>query len=279
MLWRTNFLSLPRLTDIFIFIQSLSNGRNSLQSTTGIAGSPRQTRPKIRKRASDATPTPHLDGSLPTVISRGAGFNESNRIASTALQDRSSSSKRVMAQLTNRNLYPPRNPITMAQVTKALHTCLALQETARTVHGKRPFFSILLAPDNETVLASCPSISHIRHSETELARMVADQFSEEYLWQCTMVATWEPCAMCAGTLYWANIGRLVYAAPETELRKLTGENNPENVGLDLPCRHVLGKGQKDIEVIGPVTEGGWDKKVVEASDRYWRPRLHGEQHA
>lgn len=77
--------------------------------------------------------------------------------------------------------------------------------------------------------------------------------------------------MCAGTLYWANIGRLVYGAAETDLRKLTGENNPENVGLDLPCREVLAKGQKDVEVIGPVTDGGWDKKVVEMCDRYWGP--------
>ena len=169
-------------------------------------------------------------------------------------------------------LYPARSPITAAQLNKALHTCLSLQETARTVHSKRPFFSILLAPDNETVIASCASISHVRHSETELARLSADQFSDAYLWQCTMVSTWEPCAMCAGSLYWANIGRLVYAAPETELRRLTGENNPENVGLDMPCRVVLSKGQKDIEVIGPVTEHGWDQKVVEFSDRYWGPR-------
>ena len=76
--------------------------------------------------------------------------------------------------------------------------------------------------------------------------------------------------MCTGTIYWAGIGRLVYAAPETELRKLTGDQNPENVGLDLPCREVLARGQKPIEVVGPVE--GWQERVVEAADRYWGPR-------
>lgn len=76
--------------------------------------------------------------------------------------------------------------------------------------------------------------------------------------------------MCTGTLYWANIGRLVYGAAETELRRLTGDGNPENVGLDLPCREVLERGQKEVEVIGPVVEGGWEERVVEYSDRYWR---------
>lgn len=165
-----------------------------------------------------------------------------------------------------------KNPITPTQLAKAVQSCLELQETARTIHGKRPFYSILLAPDNESIIASSASISHVRHSETQLARQAADQFSEDYLWKCTMVSTWEPCVMCTGTLYWANIGRLVYAAAETELRKLTGDNNRENVGLDLPCRNVLSKGQKDIEVIGPLVEQGWQKKVVEVSDRYWGPR-------
>ena len=174
-----------------------------------------------------------------------------------------------MAEQTNPR-YPARKPITQAQVDKALERCLELQETSRIVHHKRPFFSILLAPDNETIIASNASISHILHSETQLSRSAANQFADEYLWHCSLVSTFEPCAMCTGTLYWANIGRLIYAAPETELRKLTGDNNPENVGLDLPCRHVVSRGQKPIEVIGPLE--GWQEKVVEAADRYWGPR-------
>jgi hypothetical protein len=45
--------------------------------------------------------------------------------------------------------------------------------------------------------------------------------------------------MCAGTIYWAHIGRLVYLASESGLRKLTGKGNKENLTLDLPCRVVF----------------------------------------
>jgi NitT/TauT family transport system permease protein len=74
-----------------------------------------------------------------------------------------------------------------------------------------------------------------------------------YLWQCTLVTTVEPCAMCAGTQYWAHIGRLVYGMTESRLLQLTG-NHHENPTMDLPCRDVFARGQKAMEVIGPVPE-------------------------
>ena len=83
--------------------------------------------------------------------------------------------------------------------------------------------------------------------------------------------------MCTGTLYWANIGRLVYAASEEELNKLTGSGNGENMTMALPCREVLRRGQKEVEVIGPVK--GWEEKVVSESRKYWRPEevVHKER--
>jgi len=82
----------------------------------------------------------------------------------------------------------------------------------------------------------------------------------------TMYSSAEPCAMCAGAIYWAGIGRLVYALSEHRLRELTG-NHPENPTLDLPCREVFGSGQRSTEVVGPLLEdeaaavhaGVWDK--------------------
>jgi tRNA(Arg) A34 adenosine deaminase TadA len=70
---------------------------------------------------------------------------------------------------------------------------------------------------------------------------------------CTLVTTVEPCAMCAGTQYWAHIGRLVYGLSERACWQLTG-NHAENPTMDLPCRDVFGRGQKRIEVLGPVPE-------------------------
>ena len=73
--------------------------------------------------------------------------------------------------------------------------------------------------------------------------------------------------MCAGAIYWANIGRVVYGMTERRLLELTGSNE-QNPTFDLPCRNVFACGQKEIEVVGPfpeveveaaaVHEGYWD---------------------
>lgn len=162
----------------------------------------------------------------------------------------------------------PLTPLTPAQLDQGAARCLALQASAQDLHLKRPFVAILLAPDNETQLMSSLSLSHVRHAECELARNAADNYSWDYLAGCTMISTWEPCAMCAGTIYWAHIGRLVYLASEKTLQRLTGQGNSENLTLDLPCRQIFDAGQTKVEVIGPLTDG-WEEKVAEDSGRYW----------
>ena len=59
--------------------------------------------------------------------------------------------------------------------------------------------------------------------------------------------------MCAGAIYWANIGTVAYAMTEKRLLELTGSDE-QNPTFDLPCRDVFSKGQKDITVIGPLPE-------------------------
>ncbi|KAJ5109092.1 CMP/dCMP deaminase zinc-binding [Penicillium angulare] len=160
-------------------------------------------------------------------------------------------------------------PLTPPQLSAAASSVLNLQSTAQDLHSKRPFSALLLAPDNETVLMTSLSLSHVRHAECELARNAADNYAWDYLAGCTMVSTWEPCAMCAGTIYWAHIGRLVYLASEKALQDVIGDGNEENLTLDLPCREVFERGQSLVEVVGPVVEGGWEEKVVMDSRRYW----------
>jgi tRNA(Arg) A34 adenosine deaminase TadA len=55
--------------------------------------------------------------------------------------------------------------------------------------------------------------------------------------------------MCAGAIYWAGIGRLVYGLSEHRLKELTG-NHPENPTLDLPCRQVFASGQRSTKSSG-----------------------------
>jgi tRNA(Arg) A34 adenosine deaminase TadA len=70
---------------------------------------------------------------------------------------------------------------------------------------------------------------------------------------CALYTSAEPCCMCAGAMYWAGIGRLVYGLSERRLKTITG-NHAENPTLDLPCRTVFAAGQRHVEVIGPLLE-------------------------
>lgn len=80
--------------------------------------------------------------------------------------------------------------------------------------------------------------------------------------------------MCAATCYWANIGRVVYAASEEKLLELTGKGNEENFTLAWPCKDLFEKGQKDVQIWGPVA--GMQEEVVEESDKYWKPIREGK---
>jgi len=136
------------------------------------------------------------------------------------------------------------------QVMRHLARANAVAQRARGL-GRHPFGAILVAPDGETVLAEQGNVDTVNHAEAVLARTAALNFAPDYLWQCTLVTTVEPCAMCAATQYWANIGRVVYGMAESRLLALTG-NHGENPTLDLPCRDVFARGQKPVQVIGPV---------------------------
>ena len=127
-------------------------------------------------------------------------------------------------------------------------------EVAReaAAHGHHPFGAVLVGPDDR-ILMRQGNIDTLRHAETELARRAAAAYPADFLWTCTLVSTGEPCAMCTGTLYWANIGRLVYGFEEAKLLALTGDH-AENPTMSLSSRTVLDSGQKKIEVFGPFPE-------------------------
>jgi tRNA(Arg) A34 adenosine deaminase TadA len=170
------------------------------------------------------------------------------------------------AQAAEPTLFPLRTPPTPAQITTNLQACLSLQRHAVT-HSKRPFAALLIAPDNSTQLLTHFSMDQVNHAESCLARLAYAHYPKEYLWQCTLYSTWEPCAMCTATIYWAHIGCVVYAASNEELAKLTGAGNRENFTMKWHCREVLDGAQKDVWVVGPVE--GVQEVVVRESDVYW----------
>ena len=126
-----------------------------------------------------------------------------------------------------------------------------------TTHGNHPFGAILVDVDGKVLLevenGYLPARDGTAHAERLLATEACRTLDAEERGKATLYSSAEPCAMCAGAIYWAGIGRVVYGLSEHRLRGLTG-NHPENPTLALPCREVFASGQRSTEVVGPLLE-------------------------
>lgn len=123
--------------------------------------------------------------------------------------------------------------------------------------GNTPFGALLVDKDGRILMEQGNvEITEHRctgHAETALMERASRTYTSDFLWNCTLYTTAEPCAMCAGAMYWGNLGRVVYGISEKELLVITGDD-PQNPTFDLPCREIFARGQKRIEVIGPFPE-------------------------
>lgn len=155
---------------------------------------------------------------------------------------------------------------TLAQIIRHLRYANQIALRAASF-GHHPFGATLVAPDHETILLSQGNVDTVNHAESVLIRTATTNFDPDYLWHCTLYTTVEPCAMCAATQYWGNVGRLVYGLSEARLLALTG-NHPENPTLDLPCREIFQRGQKAIVVTGPVAEV--EAEIANLHQAFWQ---------
>lgn len=132
-----------------------------------------------------------------------------------------------------------------------LRRCIEISKDSRA-HGNAPFGALLVDKDGN-ILMEQENIEITEkvctgYAEATLAARASHEYSKAFLWDCTLYTTAVPCAMCAGAIYWANIGRVAYGMTERRLLELTGSNE-QNHTFDLPCRNVFACGQKEIEVV------------------------------
>jgi tRNA(Arg) A34 adenosine deaminase TadA len=134
-----------------------------------------------------------------------------------------------------------------------LLAAIDLAQQARD-NGNHPFGALLVDAAGKVVVESENTVVTGRdctgHAETNVVRVASERFDPEFLQGCTLYTSTEPCAMCAGAIFWANVRRVVFALSEQDLRGIAG-GNPENMTLAIPCREIFARGDHKVEVSGP----------------------------
>jgi tRNA(Arg) A34 adenosine deaminase TadA len=122
--------------------------------------------------------------------------------------------------------------------------------------GNHPFGAVLVDEQGHILMEAENTVVTEKdctgHAETNLMRQASRKYDSDFLARCTLYTSTEPCPMCAGAIFWGNVRRVVYGLSQEGLYEMIGEDAEEV--LYLPCRELLGKGEKPIEVIGPILE-------------------------
>ena len=149
-----------------------------------------------------------------------------------------------------------------------LRQAITLAASARA-HGAHPFGALIVNATGQILVtarnnAVPPKGDPTQHAERLACSLVGRQFTPVQLATATLYTSTEPCAMCAGAIYWTGIGRVVYALSESGLYSLTGRHK-ENPTLRLPCRELFARGQRPTIVSGPHLE----EEAAEVHKGFW----------
>ena len=155
----------------------------------------------------------------------------------------------------------------MNEPEKFMHQAIALAREA-VANGDHPF-GALLVRKGAVVLTAVNTVhtDHdiTRHAELNLVSQASRQFSPEFLAECTLVTSTEPCAMCAGAIYWSGISRVVFGCSAAALGQIAGGDFLQ------PCKEIFAQGRRPVTVIGPVLE----EEGTAVHQQYW-PKINRE---
>ena len=136
----------------------------------------------------------------------------------------------------------------MTNEARFMQEALSLARQAQQ-DGNHPF-GALLVKGNEVVLTAVNTVHTeqdiTRHAELNLVSQATRQFTPEFLAECVLYTSTEPCAMCAGAIYWAGINTVVFGCSAEELGNIAGGD------FVIPCQDIFARGKRPITVIGPV---------------------------
>ncbi|TDT46551.1 tRNA(adenine34) deaminase [Maribacter spongiicola] len=96
----------------------------------------------------------------------------------------------------------------------------ALQEAEYAFEaGEVPVGAVIVVQDR--IIARAHNLTEklndvTAHAEMQAITSAANFLGGKYLKDCTLYVTLEPCQMCAGALYWSQIGKIVYGATDEQ---------------------------------------------------------------
>jgi tRNA(Arg) A34 adenosine deaminase TadA len=144
---------------------------------------------------------------------------------------------------------------------RLLRQAIELAAKARA-HGNHPF-GALLSLDDRVVLAAENTVNTgsdpTAHAETNLIREAIRSLTPEELARATLYTSCEPCAMCAGAIYWSGVRRVVYALSSEELASLAGGD------FLVPCRELFRRASEQVEVAGPLLT----QEAMKVHEGFW----------
>lgn len=139
----------------------------------------------------------------------------------------------------------------MGDDSKYIRRSIDLAQAA--VDNGNPPFGSLLVRDGSVVQTAENTTQTDRditaHPELKLARWAATEYGPDGKRRTTMYTSTEPCPMCAASIYYAGLGRVVFSVAGETLGEIRGSR-----GLSISCADIVASGERDIVVNGPVLE-------------------------
>ena len=94
----------------------------------------------------------------------------------------------------------------------------ALKEARKAIElDEVPIGAIIVC--NKKIIARAHNLAETlndvtAHAEMQAITAAANNLGAKYLNECSMYVTLEPCPMCAGAAFWAQLGKIVYGADD-----------------------------------------------------------------
>lgn len=142
-----------------------------------------------------------------------------------------------------------------------LNQCLELAYSS-VEKGNHPFGALLVL-DNVVVVTSENEVETLKdvtaHAELRLVQKAQSILRSEEIKECTLYTSTEPCAMCAGAIYWVGIKNIVYGCSTNELFNIVKD------GLYIHAQDIFQNSTSEINLIESIS----NSKFIKIHRDFW----------